>query len=239
MLARSTAYTAAFEAVSRASTVEEAVFEVRDIYELDHATYQFSRIAGGLLDAPYVQSTYPADWLTRYLLKGYIRVDPVVIEGFQRMLPFDWRELTLTEQAMGLFTDFQAHGLGGQGYSVPLIDKVARRALFSIASRMADPDWDDFVMREGPGIAEIAYKIHRLAIKEIHGEVDPVPDLTRRELECLLWAAQGKDQKSIGTILGISEHTVRNYLDVARLKLDCATTTQAVAKAIQLRLINP
>ena len=239
MIARSAAYTDAFEAVGRATTVEEAVYAIRDCYQLDHATYHFSRVVGGLLDAPYVKSTYPADWLTRYLLKDYIRVDPVVIEGFQRMLPFDWRELTMTEKAVGLFTDFQAHGLGGQGYSVPLIDKVARRALFSIASRLADPDWDDFILEEGPGIAEIAYKVHRLAINEIHGEVDPVPDLTRRELECLVWAAQGKDQKSIAVILGISEHTVRNYLDVARLKLDCATTTQAVAKAIKLRLINP
>ncbi|HWK15595.1 MAG TPA: LuxR family transcriptional regulator [Rhizobiaceae bacterium] len=239
MLSRSSAYAQAFEAIGRASSVEEAVFAIRDTYQLDHATYQFSRVVGGILDAPYVKSTYPAEWLTRYLLRGYIRVDPVVVEGFQRMLPFDWRELTLTEQANDLFVDFQAHGLGGHGWSVPVIDKVARRALFSVASRLPDREWDAFIREDGPGIAELAFKVHRMAIAEIHGESDPVPDLTKRELECLIWAAQGKDQKSIGAILGISEHTVRNYLDVARLKLDCASTTQAVAKAIKLRLINP
>lgn len=239
MIIHSKAYAAAFDAVSRAATVEEAVFAIRDIYGLDHTTYHFSRVVGGLLDAPYVKSTYPAEWLTRYLLRDYIRVDPVVIEGFSRMLPFDWRELALTEKAMDLFQDFQSHGLGGHGYSVPLIDKVARRALFSIASVRPDDEWDSFVRAEAPGLAELAFKVHRIAILEIHGEIDPVPDLTRRELECLVWAAQGKDQKSIGAILGISEHTVRNYMDVARLKLDCATTTQAVAKAIKLRLINP
>ena len=39
----------------------------------------------------------------RYLIQGYTRVDPVVIEGFTRTLPFDWRDLTMTAQAADLF----------------------------------------------------------------------------------------------------------------------------------------
>jgi LuxR family transcriptional regulator, quorum-sensing system regulator SinR len=39
-------------------------------------------------------------------------------------------------------------------------------------------------------------------------------------------------------ILGISERTVRFHLNAAREKLDCATTTQAVAKAITQHLID-
>ncbi|MGE3521133.1 MAG: LuxR C-terminal-related transcriptional regulator, partial [Vicinamibacterales bacterium] len=37
---------------------------------------------------------------------------------------------------------------------------------------------------------------------------------------------------------GISERTVRFHLNAAREKLNCATTTQAVAKAISQQLID-
>ena len=60
-----------------------------------------------------------------------------------------------------------------------------------------------------------------------------------RVAETLYWTAQGKDYKEIAIIVGISDHTVRTYMRSARYKLDCANLSQAVAKAIKLRLINP
>lgn len=63
--------------------------------------------------------------------------------------------------------------------------------------------------------------------------------MTARELDCLSWAAAGKSAYEASLILGISEHTVRFHLSIAREKLDCTTTTQAVAKAVHQRLIAP
>ncbi len=59
-----------------------------------------------------------------------------------------------------------------------------------------------------------------------------------RELECLKWIAEGKTAWEAGVILGISERTVRFHLNAAREKLDCLTTTQAVAKAVATQLIE-
>lgn len=227
-----------YEAVSNAATVEEAVVLVRDAYGLDNATYHLAQVPGSSVDGPYVRSTYPANWLTRYLLKGYIHVDPVVREGFSRMLPFNWRELTLTPAAADLFADFQNHGLAAQGYSVPLIDKLARRALFSVNARVDDDSWTAFIAGHGEGLAEIAYLIHRKAVREIHGDKDPLPQLGRRELECLSWAAQGKTAKEIAAILGIAEFTVRDYLVSARHKLQSENLTKAIARAVALHLIR-
>jgi DNA-binding CsgD family transcriptional regulator len=61
--------------------------------------------------------------------------------------------------------------------------------------------------------------------------------ISARELECLKWIAEGKTAWEAGVILGISERTVRFHLNAAREKLDCLTTTQAVAKAVAQQLI--
>lgn len=62
--------------------------------------------------------------------------------------------------------------------------------------------------------------------------------MSARELDCLSWTAAGKTAWEASIILGISERTVRFHLNVAREKLKCATTTQAVAKAISHQLIE-
>lgn len=62
--------------------------------------------------------------------------------------------------------------------------------------------------------------------------------ISARELDCLKWTAVGKTALEASIILGISERTVRFHLNAAREKLDCVTTTQAVAKAIVNQLIE-
>lgn len=62
--------------------------------------------------------------------------------------------------------------------------------------------------------------------------------ISARELDCLKWTAAGKTAWEASKILGISERTVIFHLNAARKKLDCATTTQAVAKAVATQLIS-
>ena len=63
--------------------------------------------------------------------------------------------------------------------------------------------------------------------------------LTKREIECLTWAAQGKSDQEIGKILDVSHTTARFHIANAAKKLDAVTRTQAVAKAAQLGIIGP
>lgn len=62
--------------------------------------------------------------------------------------------------------------------------------------------------------------------------------MSARELDCLKWTAAGKTAWEASKILGISERTVIFHLNAARKKLNCATTTQAVAKAVATQLIS-
>jgi DNA-binding CsgD family transcriptional regulator len=61
--------------------------------------------------------------------------------------------------------------------------------------------------------------------------------VSARELDCLKWVAAGKSAWEASVILGISERTVRFHLNSAREKLNCTTTTQAVAKVVAQKLI--
>jgi DNA-binding CsgD family transcriptional regulator len=61
--------------------------------------------------------------------------------------------------------------------------------------------------------------------------------LSRRELECLYWSAQGKSIDEVAIILNISKSTVRNYLDSVKTKLNSFKITKAIYQAAKLGLI--
>lgn len=82
------------------------------------------------------------------------------------------------------------------------------------------------------GIHQVAYKL----IKE--GEVTPEIKLTNRELECLQWAAAGKTNGEIGTILGVTKRTVRFHLINVADKLNTSNRYHTVAQAISLGLVK-
>lgn len=222
-----------------APSIQEAVEAVRDHYGLDHVTYHHQPIGSIGPAAPYVKSTYPDEWLSQYLRNGYIHVDPVVLAGFSRMLPFDWSDVKWTEDANEFMTDALEHGLGGNGYSVPLIDKRVRRALFSINSRMPQSQWSEFTREHASTLAEIGTILHRRLVSERYPNDDALPRLNPREIECLSWTAQGLTAKEIARQINVTENTAATYIKSARLKLNCGTLAQAVAKAIQIGLVTP
>ena len=65
-----------------------------------------------------------------------------------------------------------------------------------------------------------------------------VESLSAREIEVLRLAAQGFTNKAIGVHLGISDRTVQGHLTNIFGKLDVASRTEAVTKAIQLGLVS-
>lgn len=226
--------------IAKALSVQEALWAFQQHFEgISFVTYHLARTVAGKVDAPFVRTTYPDSWVARYLLKGYVEVDPIVRDGFTRRLPFHWHEVALEPDDAAFLADACAHGIGNQGYSVPVVDKARRRGLLSANSVLPAVQWNELVRRHKQEWASLAQIVHRKAIFEVHGEADPVPSLSRRELECLHWTALGKDLKDIALILNLSDHTVRDYLKSARLKLGCATRSAAATRAIYLGIISP
>jgi transcriptional regulator EpsA len=63
--------------------------------------------------------------------------------------------------------------------------------------------------------------------------------LTVREQDILKWIYRGKSNFEIGAILKISPLTVKNHVQKILRKLNVVNRTQAIGKAIELRILNP
>jgi LuxR family transcriptional regulator, quorum-sensing system regulator CciR len=66
----------------------------------------------------------------------------------------------------------------------------------------------------------------------------PGSRLSKREVECLRWAAVGKTDLEISMIIGRSRATVRFHIHNASIKLDAVNRSQTVFKAAQLGYIS-
>lgn len=63
-------------------------------------------------------------------------------------------------------------------------------------------------------------------------------DLTRREVECLRWAAVGKTDHEIALIVDLSHATIRYHLNRAGEKLNAVNRAQTIFKAGQLGFLG-
>lgn len=85
-----------------------------------------------------------------------------------------------------------------------------------------------------------ADQLHGAALRLVSAYRDGLTDdaplvrLTKREIQCLKWAAAGKTDADIGQIIGISGPTVRFHVQNAALKLRVAGRAQAIHRATGL-----
>jgi LuxR family transcriptional regulator, quorum-sensing system regulator CinR len=91
--------TKAYSIIETTPEMEEVIEKLRDVLNVDHVVYNLARPPAGL----YIQLTYPASWVKRYINMGYADVDPISREGSQRTLPFNWNELTIQSAAEASF----------------------------------------------------------------------------------------------------------------------------------------
>ena len=102
-------------------------------------------------------------------------------------------------------------------------------------------------LADGPTIASAALSVLRglLVLDQRIAPFIPVPglttatsvELTRREREVLELLAQGLPNKTIGTELGINEHTVKFHVNSILGKLGAQSRTEAVAQATRMGLV--
>jgi LuxR family transcriptional regulator, quorum-sensing system regulator CinR len=227
-----------YEAVSAESDLERALKYSCGQLGINHMVYHLAHNRSLPMDSPFVRTTYSPNWVARYLLNNYVEVDPVVLRGFESALPFFWSDLTFDKPIQKLlFEEAISQGVGELGYSVPITDKLGRRALFSVNHKGDEMEWRRKIFEIRPCLVQLSQLLHRKALRLLHA-TEVRPPLSPREIECLQWIARGKDAPTVSEILEISEHTVRDYLRSAKNKLGCGTLAQAIYEASKMRLIN-
>ncbi len=179
----------------------------------------------------------PGEWSKRYVEQNYIHHDPIVERLQQDTMPFTWQDAygSCPSRTDAELIDGEASSFGlrtGYVVPVPLLGGLTLAFSFGGAAMEAEPGALStlaFVTNVAAG--------HLVNLARCRSHRDG-RDLTPREVDCLSWSAEGKTAGEIGTILGVSPCTVVKHLTAAREKLDAINKSQAVAKAIRLKIIG-
>jgi len=226
------------EGLARSDTLADlqaAILALRDAFRIDHMVYHWVSAAG----EQYGCGTYADAWVQRYLAQDYLRIDPVILGCFQKFHPVDWKRLDWSSKTARAFLhDALAHGLGNQGFSVPIRGPNGQFALFTVNHRCDDATWAAFTDLHRRDLILIAHYFNEKAL-DLEPDRTPAPaqPLSPRELEAITLLAMGYARAQVAETMAISEHTLRAYIESARFKLGALNTTHAVARALARGLI--
>ncbi|HGG06661.1 MAG TPA: LuxR family transcriptional regulator [Aliiroseovarius sp.] len=215
--------------------LQAATEDLRDILNVRHVVYHWVNSQGERFGA----GTYSPEWVDRYLEKDYLRMDPVIFGCFQRFTPVIWKDLDWSSRAAAaMFRDALDHGLGNQGYSIPIRGPNGQFALFTLNDQAEDDPWHAFIDKNARDLMIMAHEFNKKALSfELDGEGGPKPALSPRELSAMTCLAKGMSRAQAANEMGISEHTLRVYIESARHKLGALNTTHAVARALSEGII--
>jgi DNA-binding CsgD family transcriptional regulator len=222
--------------IPTSSDVKGMLNRVVQSYGLRTAAYFAVNIPSSATDDPYLAVTYSDEWVEHYKNENYVRIDPVLREGFSAVMPIDWRKFEIKAPKLrSFFGEASEFGLGRQGLTFPIRGRHGEKALFTITSDASDTEWDQTLRAFKRDFQVLAYHIHNAILRTEAVEQEEV-HLSPREIECLKWVARGKTVSETATILSLSDRTVRFYLDLARAKLNATNVTHAVAKALNMSI---
>ena len=94
----------------------------------------------------------------------------------------------------------------------------------------------DLTLTERLNIEQDLHMFQQAIFAEYFSRHQPSIKLTPREAEVLSWVAQGKSNSIIAKILGVSPHTIDNYLRRIYTKIGVNNRTSAAVKAMILGL---
>jgi len=227
------------ERVELCNSFEELYFQIgalRDLFQVNHVVYHSVNQQGD----PFALATYGAEWANYYEKEELYKIDPVVLNAFDRFHPYNWKNLSWDKKpARRMLLDAIDGGVGNQGISVPIRGPHGEFALFSLSHSCTDAIWARFIANYMSDLLLIGHFLHQSArrIENVSVTAEYV-SLSPRESDALRMLGGGLNRGRVAEKLAISEHTLRVYIESARFKLGAANTTHAVAKAMAKGLIT-
>lgn len=231
------------ENIKNQESITQIIRLIQDSGDYKNVAYFMSPNAPTSNKMPFFHSTYPKKWIERYLRMEYGDIDPILSYSIRndpknKARHYFWEDIEgLNDQQIDFFKDSVSYDIGKRGVTFPVSVLQNATAIFSLTSDLESDDWRDKITKEREILEKIAHELHVKAILEVYSS-EEMPNLSRREIECLNLIAKGKESPAIAIELGISEHTVRDYLKSIRKKLGCKTLAQAVFKATKMRIIG-
>jgi LuxR family transcriptional regulator, quorum-sensing system regulator SolR len=231
----------AFDAMERARNSTELKTEMERFAKemgFEHFAYALTINAPSLKSQQYVINGFPAQWVERYVSGKYFKVDPLVRHAEKSSLPAFWSDQIFHDGETAQFWD-EARSFGlDAGLSFAVHEQPGVTGIFSLArDRMIDLQGMDLAALIGRAqmfASLLHHAVVRIDLPKLLPEQNTT--LTAREKECIKWAADGKTAWEIGQILNIAERTAVFHVNNVVQKLGAANKTQAIVRAVALRL---
>ncbi|WP_081826382.1 helix-turn-helix transcriptional regulator [Candidatus Phaeomarinobacter ectocarpi] len=182
---------------------------------------------------------YGEDWIEFYGREGYFEDDVLFDLALTNQRPIEWDQvqtsIDLTKRQQEIFdAGFDAgHRFG---VTIPFHGPVGRVATLSISTSGSQSD----IPRDPVQVFALSAQFHAMfdALAGSKELVPPPPRLSAREYECLSWAAQGKSNRDIAQIIGISDPTVQFHMGNVMKKLKVSSRVSAVFEASRMGLLR-
>jgi len=156
--------------------------------------------------------------------------DPLIIQSGQT-------------RTAGLYAQLQDLGLGATlAHGIPFEQSsVGAHGFFAFVSLAKPPDTRESAI--ATMVVPFVFSTYCRALSRdrtpITVSVTPSDGaLSEREVEILHWVREGKSNHEIGMVLSISPLTVKNHIQRILKKLQASNRTQAVSKAMSMRLLG-
>lgn len=212
--------------------------------------YDFSYWMYALAGPDKVLTNYPEEFIHAYIENRWHRgCDPLVdaIHRRRRALSWDLRSMPMmrwTDAQQRRLMDWRWDIGARAGVSAPAYDRRDNAFEYAIVSFSRERSLCDLAKHHHEPRVQLFATYFLSVAQQVflpsYPQTDQTPpSLTRRERDCLTWAAVGKSSWEIGRVLGISEATVNFHLGNAAVKLGVRGRVRAIAQATRLGFINP
>ena len=182
---------------------------------------------------------YTQRWQRVYSEREFLLQDPTLRHCKISSEPLVWSERMYSASSRELWEESKKYGVG-HGVSIPIHEREGVKSMFNLArDRSIDDDPRELgVMLAGARVLATCahFAMTKLIVPGLVRARDP--RLTRRERECLIWAAKGKTAFEIGMILHIAETTAVFHLNNVIRKFNVANRTQAIAVGVAMGLVH-
>jgi len=184
--------------------------------------------------------TFPNEWMQHYASKDYASIDPIVKHCISSHTPISWHKFYKDKNSKisKLFQEVSEFGLLG-GVSIGYRVNSGEVGIFSISKKEPITEENSLYCNAILYMTSLQPYIHD-SLKRVSNNYNSSNNspLTKRELECLTWTAEGKTSGEIANVLHISESTVIFHIKNSINKLEVSNRTQAISKAILTGLIS-
>ena len=186
--------------------------------------------------AKIVNVSYPDDWMSLYVERGFAAVDPVLRSHFGRFQPQVWSQTYRRAGSKGekaFIAQAKEFDLS-EGITVGAAsERRAVGSLFSFAGRAIGEH-----VRHAAVLDYLAPHLHLALMRTTFSPSRAIPQLSVREREVLNWIKEGKTNWEIAQILGVSEATVKFHVRNVLSKFEASTRGHAVALAMEHGMIG-